>query len=238
MSSSAPATAPAHPGLVVAIDGPSGSGKSSTSRGVAARLGAALPRHRRDVPRDDLVDAARTASTSHDAGRRGRPLGEPRIVSGTDPRPRPSPSTASTSPSRSARDDVTGAVSPGQRRARGAGPAAASCSARSSPTPPPGGIVVEGRDIGSVVAPDAAGQGLPDRRRRRPAPRAAPPRRAAPTSRPPRPRCWPATGSTPAAPPRRSCMADGAVHIDTTPYTLDEVIDQVVALVEAVESRA
>ena len=28
-------------------------------------------------------------------------------------------------------------------------------------------------------------------------------------------------------------MADGAVHIDTTPYTLDEVIDQVVALVEA-----
>lgn len=31
-------------------------------------------------------------------------------------------------------------------------------------------------------------------------------------------------------------MADGAVHIDTTPYTLDEVIDQVVALVEAVEA--
>ena len=28
-------------------------------------------------------------------------------------------------------------------------------------------------------------------------------------------------------------MADGAVHIDTTPYTLDEVIDPVVALVEA-----
>ena len=33
-------------------------------------------------------------------------------------------------------------------------------------------------------------------------------------------------------------MADGAVHIDTTPYTLDEVIDQVVALVEAVEASA
>jgi cytidylate kinase len=27
-------------------------------------------------------------------------------------------------------------------------------------------------------------------------------------------------------------MADGAVHIDTTPYTLDEVIALVVALVE------
>ena len=32
-------------------------------------------------------------------------------------------------------------------------------------------------------------------------------------------------------------MADGAVHIDTTPYTLDEVISQVVALVEAVSAR-
>jgi len=27
-------------------------------------------------------------------------------------------------------------------------------------------------------------------------------------------------------------MPDGAVHIDTTPYTLDEVISQVVALVK------
>ena len=33
-------------------------------------------------------------------------------------------------------------------------------------------------------------------------------------------------------------MAEGAVHIDTTPYTLDEVIDQVVALVEAVGVHA
>ncbi len=33
-------------------------------------------------------------------------------------------------------------------------------------------------------------------------------------------------------------MSDGAVHIDTTPYTLDEVIGQVVALVEAVEASA
>ena len=28
-------------------------------------------------------------------------------------------------------------------------------------------------------------------------------------------------------------MPDGAVHIDTTPYTLDEVVEQVVALVHA-----
>jgi len=33
-------------------------------------------------------------------------------------------------------------------------------------------------------------------------------------------------------------MAEGAVHIDTTGFTLDQVIDQVVALVEAVETPA
>ena len=33
-------------------------------------------------------------------------------------------------------------------------------------------------------------------------------------------------------------MADDAVHVDTTAYTLDEVIDQVVALVEAVGDGA
>jgi cytidylate kinase len=33
-------------------------------------------------------------------------------------------------------------------------------------------------------------------------------------------------------------MADGAVHIDTTPFTLDQVISQVVALVEGAEARA
>jgi cytidylate kinase len=96
-----------------------------------------------------------------------------------------------------------------------------------------GGIVVEGRDIGSVVAPDAAGEGLPDRRPRCP-------------RRPPRPE----EGGTDVAAVEASLLArdkidsgratapltmpEGAVHIDTTPYSLDEVIDQVVALVEAV----
>ena len=41
--------------IVVAIDGPSGSGKSTVARAVAEDLGAALPRHRRDVPRPHLV---------------------------------------------------------------------------------------------------------------------------------------------------------------------------------------
>ena len=33
-------------------------------------------------------------------------------------------------------------------------------------------------------------------------------------------------------------QADGAVHIDGTGHTLDEVVEQVVALAEAVEARA
>jgi cytidylate kinase len=28
-------------------------------------------------------------------------------------------------------------------------------------------------------------------------------------------------------------MADGAVHLDTTPYRLDEVVDRIVGMVEA-----
>ena len=88
--------------------------------------------------------------------------------------------------------------------------------------------MVEGRDIGSVVWPEApvkvyltADAG----RARRP-----PRRRGGRLRRRPRPRsrCWPATRSTPAATVSPLVMADGAVHIDTTAYTLDEVIDQVV----------
>jgi hypothetical protein len=33
-------------------------------------------------------------------------------------------------------------------------------------------------------------------------------------------------------------MADGAVHLDTTAYTLEEVVDQIVALVDAVEDAS
>src|SRR5918994_5120387 len=85
VSSSAPTPVNPATGLVVAIDGPSGSGKSSTSRGVAARLGLRyldtgamfrgmtwwLLREGVDV-RDREAVAARA--------------GEPEILSGTDPR--------------------------------------------------------------------------------------------------------------------------------------------------------
>ena len=136
--------------LVIAMDGPSGSGKSSVSKGVARALGlryldtGAMYRAvtwwmlREGVPVEDpAAVAARVA--------------EPRLSCGTDPDV-PEISVDGTDVSRPIRTpEVTGSVSAVaavpqvrerlvvlQREIIGAG-----------------GIVVEGRDIGTVVAPDA-----------------------------------------------------------------------------------
>ena len=58
-----PVGSPPVSALVVAIDGPSGSGKSSTSRGVAARLGLRYLDTGAMFRADHLVDAAPTTST-------------------------------------------------------------------------------------------------------------------------------------------------------------------------------
>ena len=147
-------------GLVIAVDGPAGSGKSTAARGVARALGPALPGHRRDVPGADLV-AARPRGGRRDAapdggGRRRRRAG-PVIEVGTDPAgpgdPRGRPDVAGPDP------DPRG-VQRGQRGRLGARRSAATwsrCSRTSSPDAlaAGAGIVAEGRDIGTVVAPDA-----------------------------------------------------------------------------------
>ena len=100
-----------------------------------------------------------------------------------------------------------------------------------------GGIVVEGRDIGSVVAPDAQ---VKLYLTADPAARAA--RRAleeggsdvAATEASLLARD--AIDSTRATAPLT--MPEGAVHIDTTFFTLEQVIDQVLELVEAVRDQA
>ncbi|MEQ4500355.1 (d)CMP kinase, partial [Nocardioides kribbensis] len=99
------------------------------------------------------------------------------------------------------------------------------------------GIVVEGRDIGSVVAPDAP---VKLYLTADPAARAA--RRAAEEGGSDlaatqavlldRDRIDSSRATAPLT------MAEGAVHIDTTPFTLDEVVAQVVGLVRAVGTRA
>jgi cytidylate kinase len=213
--------------VVVAVDGTSGSGKSSTCRGVASRLGLRYldtgAQFRamtwwmldRDV---DVHDAAAVAARCH----------EPVVESGTDPAaPTIAVDGADVSgPIRSA--EVTAAVSPvstvPEVRAR--------LLALQRSLIGKGGIVVEGRDIGSVVWPQAEVKVFlsadPAARARR---RIAEHAHLGDVSTAEaglleRDKIDAGRATAPLT------MADGAVHIDTTAHTLDEVIDRVVALVE------
>ena len=217
---------------VIAVDGTSGSGKSSTSRGVAVRLGLRyldtgaqframtwwMLRHGVDV------QDARAVATR---------VGEPEIVSGTDPLG-PTITVDGEDVSVEIRqDDVNAAVSP----------VSAVPEVRSRlldlqrAVIADGGIVVEGRDIGSVVAPDAdvkvylTADPLA-RAERRSAEEGGSDLAATRESLLNRDRIDAGRATAPLV------MADGAVHIDTTPFTLDEVIDQVVALVATAEEPA
>lgn len=216
--------------VVVAMDGPSGSGKSSTSRGVAAKLGLRyldtgaqfraitwwMLQH--DV---DLDDPSAIAAHAND----------PVLESGTDP-DAPTITVDGTDvagPIRS--QEVTTAVSAvsavpevrarlllEQRRIIG-----------------DGGIVVEGRDIGSVVAPAAPVKVFltadPDARAaRRTAELSGTTVEATHRDLIRRDRADSARVAAPLT------MAEGAHHIDTTAFTLDEVIDQVITLVQKSEA--
>ena len=213
-------------GVVVAMDGPSGSGKSSSARGVATRLGlryldtGAMFRAltwwmlERGVDVEDAQAVAALAET-------------PVLVSGTDPLA-PTITVDGTDVAGPIREQaVTTAVS-----AVSAVPEVRTRLLREQRSIiGDGDIVVEGRDIGTVVAPDAD---VKLYLTADPAARAA--RRTAELS-----------GADVAATEqdliRRDAidsgrttaplkMADGALHLDTTPFTLDEVVEQIVALVQ------
>jgi CMP/dCMP kinase len=220
----------ARTGVVVAIDGPSGSGKSSTSRGVAKRLGlryldtGAMYRAmtwwmlRHHVPVDDPAAVAEYC-------------GDPTIEAGTDPR-HPTISVDGSDVAAAIRTpEVTGAVSPvsavPQVRARLLELQRAAIAAASDGP----GIVVEGRDIGAVVAPDADVKiyltaDASARAARRAAEEGGSDVAATESSLLKRDRI----DSTRTASPLT--MAEDAVHVDSTPYTLDEVVDLIVRLVE------
>lgn len=223
--------------VVVAMDGPSGSGKSSTARGVADRLGMRYLDTGAQF-RAMTVWMQRHGVDVHDAEAVAAHADRPEIVSGTDPL---EPTIVLDG------DDVaeeirsaatTAAVSPVATvpavRQRLLELQRAIISAELAE----GGIVVEGRDIGSVVWPDAE---VKLYLTADPAARAA--RRTAEQG----------TGSvadTEAALARRDAIDSsrsaaplvvpaGAVHLDTTPYDLAEVIDMVVEIVEdAVSAEA
>ncbi|MGD9484456.1 (d)CMP kinase [Streptomyces sp. TRM70308] len=224
--------------VVVAIDGPSGTGKSSTSKAVAAKLGLSY-----------LDTGAQYRAITwwmlthgvdvHDPAAVAAAAGRPAIVSGTDPS---APTITAdgvdaSGPIRTA--EVTAAVSavsavPRVREAITALQRGIVADAAGRP----GGIVVEGRDIGTTVLPDADLKvfltASPEARAARrggelkarvgeqgsvdlDATREALLRRdAADSSR----------ATSPLA------KADDAVEVDTTDLTLDQVVECVVTLIE------
>ncbi len=100
-----------------------------------------------------------------------------------------------------------------------------------------GDIVVEGRDIGTTVAPDAEVKLFltadpSARATRRAAEQSGADVSATEQDLHRRDKLDSGRAASPLT------MADDAHHIDTTPYTLDEVVDQVVALVREAVSRA
>jgi cytidylate kinase len=218
--------------LVVAVDGPSGSGKSSTARGVATRLSLAY-----------LDTGAMYRATTWALLQRGTDLSDPEaiardaqdveLVSGTDPQA-PSITADGTDVSAAIRgDDVTAHVSPvaavPQVRERLVALQRAIIDGARE------GIVVEGRDIGSTVAPDAPVKvflvaDAAARAARRAAEQGGADEAATAASLAARDRI----DSTRAASPLT--RADGAVQIDGTHLTLDEVVQEVVDLVERARS--
>ncbi|QCX27356.1 (d)CMP kinase [Nocardioides jishulii] len=216
------------PGIVIALDGPSGSGKSSTSRGVATRLGL------RYLDTGAMFRAMTWAMLQagvdvHDAAAVAAYAATPQIVSGTDPLA-PTIHVDGVDVGEAIRGEaVTGAVSPvstvPEVRAR--------LLELQREIIGDGDIVVEGRDIGSVVAPDAqvklyltADAGA--RAARRALEEGGSDVAATEASLLARDAIDSSRTTAPLT------MPEGATHIDTTPYTLDQVIDQVIALVQAV----
>lgn len=214
--------------LVVAIDGPSGSGKSSTSRGVATQLGLAYldtgAMYRamtwalldRGVDLDD-VSAMAQAAAQVKLGWTTDPAAPAIFADDVDV----------SEPIRSVQ--VTSAVS---KVAAVAEIRAQLVELQRAAIDGSDGIVVEGRDIGSVVAPDAQAKIylVAD-----PAARAA--RRAAETGDGDTAAMQEALAkrdqidSTRAASPLS--MPDDAVLVDGTHLTLDEVIAHIVGIVAA-----
>src|SRR4051794_35681318 len=223
-------------GLVVAIDGPSGSGKSTVARGVAAALGLRY-----------LDTGAMYRAVTWLVLRRGVDLADPPAVAGvasavdveitTDPAPARVRigGMEVTGDIRSA--EVTAAVS----AVSAVGAVRTAMVARQRELIGTGGIVVEGRDIGTTVAPDAdvkvfltADERVrAERRGAEIAGGGVDPKVLAATSAALRKRDA-ADSARQASPPNQA--ADGTV-IDASQLDADAVVARVVELAKAVTAR-
>jgi cytidylate kinase len=215
--------------IVIAMDGPSGSGKSSAAKGVARSLGlryldtGAMYRAMtwwmlsQSVPVEDAEQVAARAA-------------EPLLEVGTDP-DAPAISVDGTDVSGPIRTrEVTNAVS-----AVSSVPVVRErLVALQREIMASGGIVAEGRDIGTVVAPDAPIKifltaSEEARAQRRAKDLTSDPAATVQTTLKEQARRDRLDSTRKASPMTK---ADGAVEIDSTELRLDEVIDAVVRLVK------
>jgi cytidylate kinase len=213
--------------VVIAMDGTAGAGKSTTSRGVALRLGLRY-----------LDTGAMYRAVTWEMVRSGTPVTDPEAVaarantvslrSGTDPE-RPTIALDGVDVSAEIRTDaVTAAVS-----AVSAVPQVRALMVeRQRAEIGAGGIVVEGRDIGTVVAPDADLKIFltadPAARARRRAAELTPlDNRDLDFVEADLARRDTADSSRAVSP---MAVANDAITVDSTYLSLDEVIDTIVAL--------
>lgn len=213
---------------VIAVDGPSGSGKSSTARGVAQRLGYAY-----------LDTGAMYRAMTWAMLDRGVDVGDPAAIAAVAPVVVISSGTNPSGPTIAAdgvdvADPIRGDAVTANVSLVAAVPEVRELMValqRAIIEAADGGIVVEGRDIGSTVAPDAALKvylvaDTDARARRRAAEVGASDHAATEESLVMRDRI----DSTRTASPLTK--HESAVEIDSTHLTLDEVIDLVVSLLE------
>jgi CMP/dCMP kinase len=218
------------PGLIIAVDGPAGSGKSSAARGVARALGLRYldtGATYRALTWWLLGHGVDTASPDAVARRARRPV----IEIGTDPE-QPfvrvdGVDVAGPIRTREVSNAVSAVAAVPQVRAHLIALQQAIISAAHAAGD---GIVAEGRDIGTVVAPGAqvkvfltASQSV--RARRRSADLADDPAATVAVT-------YAEQASRDAADARQLARAADAVEIDTTGLGLDEVIAKIVALAD------
>lgn len=221
--------------MIIAVDGPSGSGKSSTARGVATRLGlryldtGAMYRAVTWSVLDRGIDLDDTAAVAARAR-------EVDLAISTDPQ-RAQFSADGTDVTEAVRDPrISANVS---KIATNLDVRAELCRRQRAiidDAQPGGGIVVEGRDIATVVAPDAELKVLLT---------------ADQDARMTRRKAELAEGSVSAEQLRDQIVrrdaddstvaqfqvaSDGAVEIDSTDLTLDEVVDVVCRLAKEAEA--
>ena len=214
-------------GLIVAIDGPSGAGKGTVARAVAARLEyrhvdtGAMYRAVAWKALHDGVDPADEAAVAPIAEHASFDLEQGRVaIDGHDVASAIRTPEIDLAATAVARHPAVRRVLVARQRTYGAG----------------GGVVMEGRDIGTVVFPDADVKiyldASPDERARR---RAADPAHASSkgaqladvaTALAERDK----SDSTRAASPL--AIAPDAVVIDTTGLAVSDVIDRVIALID------